>query len=108
VEKEKELGQEMEEFYNFSASPLHSEAFWLGVSKTGLPTLVIRTQVHDGIYYNEDPKIFTRSHFPPILFISGIPSYLAYIHAHAVAGSSCICWSRAESGTGSGSQPRCA
>ena len=47
--------------YNFSGSPLHAEAFWLGVSKTGLPTLVIRTQVHDGIYYNEDPKIFTRS-----------------------------------------------
>lgn len=46
--------------FDFTDSPLHVEAFWLGLSKQGCPTLVVRTQVHDGIYYDEDPKIFTR------------------------------------------------
>lgn len=45
---------------DFEDSPLNAEAFWLGINKLGYPTLVIRTQVHDGIYYDEDPKIFTR------------------------------------------------
>lgn len=41
-------------------SPLNYEAFWLGLDKNDCPTLVIRTQIHDGIYYNEDPRIFAR------------------------------------------------
>lgn len=41
------------------SSPLRQEAFWLGPDQNGCPTLVIRTQVHDGYYYNEDPKIYT-------------------------------------------------
>ena len=44
----------------FDGSVLHRELFWLGVSTGGVPTLVIRTQAHDGADYNEDPKIFTR------------------------------------------------
>eukprot|EP01038_Epipyxis_sp_PR26KG_P012754 gene12754-17100_t len=42
----------------FENSPLNNEVFWLGVGKSGCPILVIRTQVHDGYYYNEDPRIF--------------------------------------------------
>mmetsp|Transcript_25748 Transcript_25748/g.43196 ORF Transcript_25748/g.43196 Transcript_25748/m.43196 type:complete len:314 (+) Transcript_25748:91-1032(+) len=42
----------------FTESPLNHEVFWLGYNKDGCPTLVIRTQVHDGIYYREDPHIF--------------------------------------------------
>jgi len=38
---------------------LSKEVFWLGVSKTGCPTLVIRTQMHDGKMYNEDANLFT-------------------------------------------------
>jgi len=38
---------------------LSREVFWLGVSKTGCPTLVIRTQMHDGKMYNEDANLFT-------------------------------------------------
>ena len=38
---------------------LSAEVFWLGVSKTGCPTLVIRTQIHDGAMYGEDPRAFT-------------------------------------------------
>ncbi len=44
----------------FDNSPLLQEIFWLGVNKQGCPTLVIRTQLHDGYYYNDDPKIYTR------------------------------------------------
>lgn len=44
----------------FDSSILHRELFWLGVSAEGHPTLVIRTQAHDGADYNEDPRIFTR------------------------------------------------
>lgn len=40
-------------------SPLRYEGFWLGEDHSGCPTLVIRTQVHDGIYYNDDPRIYT-------------------------------------------------
>jgi hypothetical protein len=42
--------------------PLRYEIFWLGpdVHNEHCPTLVIRTQVHDGLYYNDDPKIYTR------------------------------------------------
>ena len=47
----------------YSNTPLHFEAFWLGYNLNNCPTLVIRTQVHDGMYYNEDPKIFSRYHF---------------------------------------------
>jgi len=44
----------------FLTSPMNREVFWLGVNQQNCPTLVIRTQVHDGIYYNEDPVIFTK------------------------------------------------
>lgn len=43
----------------FENSPLRQEIFWLGRDSNGCPTLVIRTEVHNGLYYNEDPKIFT-------------------------------------------------
>ena len=45
----------------FKDSPLHKEVFWLGLNKENCPTLVVRTQIHDGTYYNEDPNVFTRS-----------------------------------------------
>lgn len=44
----------------FNNSPLHHEVFWMGLNKEDCPTLVVRSQIHDGIYYNEDPHIFTR------------------------------------------------
>lgn len=44
----------------FQNSELNKEIFWLGVSTTDCPTLVVRTQAHDGADYNEDPKIFSR------------------------------------------------
>lgn len=44
----------------FQDSVLNREIFWLGVSNIGCPTLVIRTQAHDGADYQEDPKTFTR------------------------------------------------
>lgn len=44
----------------FNNSPLHHEVFWMGLNKENCPTLVVRTQIHDGIYYNEDPRVFTR------------------------------------------------
>lgn len=44
----------------FKDSPLHKEVFWMGLNKENCPTLVVRTQIHDGIYYNEDPNIFVR------------------------------------------------
>ena len=40
-------------------SPLFMEGFWMGYNKEGCPTLVLRTQLHDGYYYNDDPKIYT-------------------------------------------------
>lgn len=43
----------------FVNSPLRHEIFWLGLNKENCPTLVIRTQVHDGLYYNQDPKVYT-------------------------------------------------
>ena len=45
---------------SFSGSAMNKEVFWLGISSTDCPTLVVRTQAHDGADYNEDPKIFTR------------------------------------------------
>jgi hypothetical protein len=44
----------------FKNSAMNREVFWLGISSTDCPTLVVRTQAHDGADYNEDPKIFTR------------------------------------------------
>jgi len=38
---------------------LHKQVFWLGLSKEKKPTMVIKTHFHDGLYYNEDPKVFT-------------------------------------------------
>lgn len=43
---------------NFAGSPMNNEVFWLGPDKGGCPTLVVRTQLHDGVYYNEDPQLF--------------------------------------------------
>jgi hypothetical protein len=43
----------------YEHSALHREVFWLGLSKSDCPTLVIRTKAHDGADYNEDPRIFT-------------------------------------------------
>ena len=43
---------------NFAGSPMNNEVFWLGPDKRGCPTLVVRTQLHDGLYYNEDPQVF--------------------------------------------------
>ena len=45
---------------SFKESAMNKEVFWLGVSTSDCPTLVVRTQAHDGADYNEDPKIFTR------------------------------------------------
>ena len=39
--------------------PLHREVFWLGVSRDNCATLVVRTQAHDGKFYNEDAQEFT-------------------------------------------------
>lgn len=36
------------------------EVFWLGIDRYNCPTLVIRTQAHDGKHYEEDPKLFVR------------------------------------------------
>lgn len=44
----------------YKESVLKNEIFWLGMNKHKVPTLVIRTQAHDGVDYNEDPKVFTR------------------------------------------------
>ena len=44
----------------FDRSILHRELFWLGVGTDGHPTLVIRTQAHDGTDYSDDPVVFTR------------------------------------------------
>ena len=44
--------------HKYKDSNLHHKLFWLGNNKQGCPTLVIRSQVHDGEYYDEDPKIF--------------------------------------------------
>ena len=44
----------------FNNSAMKKEVFWLGVSTSGCPTMVVRTQAHDGADYNEDPRIFTR------------------------------------------------
>lgn len=45
---------------SFINSPLHHEVFWLGLNTEGIPTMVIRTQVHDLIYYNHDPAVYER------------------------------------------------
>ena len=42
----------------FSKHVLNREIFWLGVSKGGCPTLVIRTRAHDGTDYENDPHVF--------------------------------------------------
>ena len=44
----------------FIDSPLHHEVFWIGANANGCPTLVVRTQVHEGMYYEEDPSIYER------------------------------------------------
>lgn len=46
--------------HTFNQSAMKKEVFWLGVSSSDCPTLVVRTQAHDGADYNEDPRIFTR------------------------------------------------
>eukprot|EP01032_Pedospumella_encystans_P011514 gene11514-13383_t len=44
--------------HSFINSPLHHEVFWAGLNKDQCPTLVIRTQVHDGRYYDDDLQIY--------------------------------------------------
>ena len=46
--------------HSFINSPLHHEVFWAGLNKDQCPTLVIRTQVHDGRYYDDDLQIYQR------------------------------------------------
>lgn len=43
----------------FEKSNLNREIFWLGESKQGCPTLVVRSNYHDGADYDEDPVKFT-------------------------------------------------
>eukprot|EP01039_Chlorochromonas_danica_P008872 gene8872-9784_t len=44
----------------YYGSPLEQEIFWLEKSnKEECATVVLRTQLHDGFYYNDDPKIYT-------------------------------------------------
>ncbi len=38
---------------------LNNYIHWLGQDCNGYPTLYIKSQLHDGKYYNEDPKLFT-------------------------------------------------
>jgi len=38
---------------------LNNYIYWLGQDIYGYPTLYIKSQLHDGKYYNEDPKLFT-------------------------------------------------
>lgn len=45
---------------NLHDCPLKQEIFWLGINANNCAVLVLRTQVHDGSYYNEDPVLFTR------------------------------------------------
>ncbi len=54
-----EFGPESSFMWNsYDHSPLLMEGFWLDYNEVGCPTLVIRTQLHDGYYYNDDPKIY--------------------------------------------------
>lgn len=54
-----EFGPESAFMWNsYDNSPLLMEGFWLDYNEVGCPTLVIRTQLHDGYYYNDDPKIY--------------------------------------------------
>ena len=46
--------------HNFLNSPLHHEVFWAGVNKAQCPTLVIRTQVHNAVYYDHDLQVYER------------------------------------------------
>ena len=43
----------------FENSPLNKEIFWMGVNAEGVPTLVIRSNFHDGKHYDDDPKKYT-------------------------------------------------
>lgn len=56
--------------HNFLNSPLHHEVFWAGVNKAQCPTLVIRTQVHNAMYYGHDLQIYERYHFA-LLYVCG-------------------------------------
>ena len=62
---------------SFANSPLKLEAFWLGPNKENCPTLVIRTQLHDGFYYNDDPKIYAR-YYSSLYFVFVHNSNLIY------------------------------
>ena len=44
------LGADRIKTHNYEKSILNQEAFWLGESKSGCPTLVVRSQLHDGIH----------------------------------------------------------
>ena len=44
----------------FDASVLNDEFIWIGLSQDNCPTLVIRSQLHDGADYGEDPHYFVK------------------------------------------------
>ena len=44
---------------DFEKSNLNQEIFWIGETKNNCPTLVIRSNYHDGADYEEDPVKFT-------------------------------------------------
>lgn len=44
---------------DFEKSNLNQEIFWMGETKNKCPTLVIRSNYHDGADYDEDPVKFT-------------------------------------------------
>lgn len=42
----------------FNGSVLEKEVFWIGHDSNGCATLVVRSQIHDGYYYNNDPSLY--------------------------------------------------
>jgi hypothetical protein len=43
----------------FEKSPLNKEIFWMGQNAQGCPTLVVRSNFHDGKNYDDDPKKYS-------------------------------------------------
>ena len=44
----------------FDVSVLNDEFIWIGTSEDNCPTLVVRSQLHDGADYDEDPRLFVK------------------------------------------------
>jgi hypothetical protein len=40
----------------FEKSPINKELIWVGENKEGCPTLVVRSNFHDGKHYDDDPE----------------------------------------------------